>query len=214
VEGAAQREDLAVFLAPTEFIESSAPAIVALAASLRRATPRKTSIALFDWVRDGIRYDPYTAMDGREAYRATAVLERRRGYCVQKAVLLAALARASGVPTRLGFADVRNHQTPEHLRRAMGTDVFVFHGYVEFFLDGRWVKAAPAFDRDSARKAGVLPVELDGTHDAMLHPVDPRGHPYIEYLRDRGSYADLPFEEIRRTIFETYVRGRADRPAG
>jgi len=197
-------EDLQPYLASTEFIETAAPEIVALSASLRRATPQETAIALFDWVRDQVRYDPLAAIDGREWYRATKVLERRSGYCVQKAVLLAALARAAGIPTRLGFADVRNHQTPARLRELMGTDVFVFHGYVEFRLGGRWVKATPAFDEGSSRKAGVLPVTLDGTNDAMLHPVDPRGHPYIEYIRDRGSFADLPFDELYRTILEMY----------
>lgn len=191
-------------LGPTPYLESEAPEIVALAAESRRETPAATAAALFERVRDGVRYDPTAALDGRDSYRATRVLARRRGYCVQKAVLLAALARAAGIPARLGFADVRNHQSPAWLREVMGTDVFLFHGYVEFFLDGRWVKATPAFDAASARKAGVLPVTLDGTRDAMLQPVDPRGQPYIEYLRDRGSYADLPIEEIERSFREFY----------
>ena len=28
----------------------------------------------------------------------------------------------------------------------MGTDLFVYHGYAELFLDGKWVKATPAFN--------------------------------------------------------------------
>ncbi|MBN1771938.1 MAG: transglutaminase domain-containing protein, partial [Deltaproteobacteria bacterium] len=181
-------------------------------AELRRDTPQATAVALFERVRDGVRYDPTAALDGRDSYRATQVLARRRGYCVQKAVLLAALARAAGIPARLGFADVRNHQSPAWLREAMGTDVFLFHGYVEFFLDGHWFKATPAFDAAAARKAGVLPVTLDGTHDAMLQPVDPRGHPYIEYLRDRGSFADLPMDEIERSFREFYRLPTTDGP--
>ena len=94
------------YLEPTEFLDSGAAPIVEVAASLRQGTPKETAIALFDWVRDEIRYDPYTAMDPRERYRATAILERGSGYCVQKAVLLAALGRAAGIPSRLGFADV------------------------------------------------------------------------------------------------------------
>ena len=39
----------------------------------------------------------------------SATLARGYGFCVNKAVLLAALARAVGIPARLGFADVRNH---------------------------------------------------------------------------------------------------------
>ncbi|MBI5528183.1 MAG: transglutaminase domain-containing protein [Deltaproteobacteria bacterium] len=194
----------AACLATTEFIESGAPEIVRLAADLRRETPQEAAIALFDWVRDNVTYDPRSALDGRAEYRATAVLARRHGFCVQKAVLLAALARAAGIPSRLGFADVRNHQSPAWLREFMGTDVFVFHGYVELYLDAKWVKATPAFDTESSRKAGVLPVTLDGTNDAMLHPVDPAGHPYIEYLRYRGVFNDLPFDEMMIAFAQAY----------
>lgn len=202
--GAASAE-LSALVRPTAFIESDAEPIVALARALDRGEPKATAVALFEWVRDNVRYDPKAALDPPELYRATAVLERRSGYCVQKAVLLAALCRAAGIPTRLGFADVINHKSPRWLREVMGTSLFVFHGYVELHLGGRWVKAAPAFDSEASRKAGVLPVVLDGDNDAMLHPVDPEGHPYIEYVGSRGSYDDLPIDEIRRAIVETYA---------
>lgn len=196
--------DLGPALRPTYFIESEAPAIVELARSLEGDTPTATAIALFYWVRDHIRYDAAAAVDDRPWYRATAILERKSGYCVQKAVLLCALARAAGIPARLGFADVRSHKIAPGLLRLMGTNLFVFHGYVELFLDGRWLKATPAFDPETTRLTGALPVELDGTGDAMLHPVDPEGHPHIEYVRRRGSFADLPFEDLWQAILETY----------
>lgn len=203
-----------LYLGATEFIDADHPDVRALAAQLHRSSPRLTAVAAFDWVRDQVRYDPFTAMDPREQYRASAVLARRRGYCVQKAVLLAAVLRAAGIPSRLGFADVRNHKSPPGLRALMGTDLFVFHGYVELHLDGRWLKASPAFDADSTRKAGALLVELDGSNDAMLHPVDPAGHPYIEYVQSRGSFVDLPFVELQRAITETYPDLALLRPDG
>lgn len=192
------------YLAPTPYIQSDAPEILALARSLTRPTPQETAVALFNWVRDNIIYDPQAAADPQSFYPATTVLARGRGYCVQKAVLLAALARAAGIPARLGFADVRNHQIPRRLKRLMGTDLFVFHGYVALRLGGRWVKATPAFDPDTSRKSNALMVELDGENDAMMHPVDPEGHPHITYVRDRGHYVDLPYEELWQTIRETY----------
>lgn len=124
---------------------------------------------------------------------------------MQKAVLLAALGRAVAIPTRLGFADVRNHKMPDKLLELMGTNLFVYHGFVEFHLSGGWVKATPAFDDTTSERIGVLPVTLDGTNDAMLHPVDPEGHPFIEYVGSRGTHADLPLDDIRRTLLATYV---------
>jgi transglutaminase-like putative cysteine protease len=191
-------------LGPTYYIESEAKEIAALAASLVQPTPGETATALFNWVRDEVRYDPWTAWEPPESYRATLILEKRRGYCIMKAVLLAAMTRAAGIPTRLGFADVLNHKIPESMLKLMGTNLFVFHGFVELWLDGKWLKATPAFDREATRRAGALLVELDGQQDAMLHPVDPEGHPYIEYVRSRGSYADLPVEEIREVFAEVY----------
>jgi transglutaminase-like putative cysteine protease len=205
--------DLEPYIRPTRYIESDAAPVVELARSLVTGDPPRTAIALFDWVRDEIRYDPYCAVDPPEHYRATAILARRRGYCVQKAVLLAALGRSVEIPTRLGFADVRNHKTPARLLEMMGTDLFVYHGFVELHLDGRWVKATPVFDSATSERIGVLPVTLDGTNDAMLHPVDPEGHPFIEYVANRGTHADLPIDDIRRTLLETYVpMVRASKP--
>lgn len=201
-----ENQELEVYLKPTEFIESEAEAVLSVVRDLRHDDDQKTAIALFDWVRDTIHYDPYTAVDPRERYRATAILERERGYCVQKAVLLAALGRASAIPTRLGFADVRNHKCPPKLLDLMGTNLFVFHGFVEFHIGGRWIKATPAFDEVTSRKVGVLPVSLDGENDAMFHPVDPEGHPFIEYIRDRGTYADLPFDELRTALSDVYSK--------
>jgi len=165
-------------------------------------------VALFDWVRDRIRYDPKAALDDREC---TA---RRRSW---SAAAGTAWRRPSSWrrwpcrrhPARLGFADVRNHQSPAWLREAMGTDVFVFHGYVELHLDGRWVKATPPSMRPRPRRpASSRHPRRHQRRDAP--PVDPRGHPYIEYLRDRGSFCDLPFEEIHRTIRETYGGAASD----
>jgi transglutaminase-like putative cysteine protease len=198
-----QRE---LFLSATRFIDKDHPEVQDLAANLRCKDTVATAVAAFDWVRDEVRYEPRHALDAEELYVASTILARRSGYCVQKAVLLAALARCAGIPARLGFADVRNQKTPPWMYKLMGTNLFVFHGYVELHLNGNWLKATPAFDRGAATRAGLLLVELDGTGDAMLHPVDPEGHPSIEYVRHRGSYADVPVAEIRATFREVYGR--------
>ena len=42
----------------------------------------------------------------------------------------------------------------------MGTDLFAFHGFNEFFLDDTWVKATPAFNLSLCEKFGLRPVRL------------------------------------------------------
>ena len=67
---------------------------------------KEKAIKLFYWVRDEIRYDPYTFSALKRDYKATKILERGKGWCVQKAILLTALGRAAGIPSRLHFADI------------------------------------------------------------------------------------------------------------
>jgi transglutaminase-like putative cysteine protease len=186
------------YLQPGEYVDSGAPEIVAFA---RRAVGAAQgdvtrAVRLYYAVRDGIVYTPYCDFRSRETFRASACLARGAGFCVAKAALLAAAARAVGIPARVGFADVRNHLTTPKLRRLMGTDTFYYHGYTELYLDGRWVKATPAFDRRLCEKFGVRPLEFDGREDSLFHPHDVEGRRHMEYVRDRGPDADVPVDRI------------------
>lgn len=199
-------DDLASYLGPTAFIDSDHPDIVAFTArAVGDATgAHDRALKLFYAVRDDFRYDPYAVDMRPEGFRASTCLHRGVGFCVTKAVLLAACLRADGVPARLGFADVRNHLVTERLRQMMGTDVFAFHGYTDVYLNGKWVKATPAFNIGLCEKFRVLPLDFDGVNDSIFHPFDADGRKHMEYVRDRGVYADLPFDEIRDTFAELY----------
>ena len=111
-----------------------------------------------------------------------------------KAILLSACCRAEGIPARLGFADVRNHLATERLLRLMDTDPFLWHAYVSMDLDGRWVKATPAFNIELCRRFDVVPLEFDGLHDSLMQPYDARNQRHMEYVRERGLFDDLPYE--------------------
>ena len=195
-----------VFLRPTFYIDSDHTDVMQFARDVvaGETDAAAKAIALFNAVRDGIRYDPYNIDFSPAAMRASAVLQRRQGFCVPKAVLLAAVARAEGIPSRLGFADVRNHLTTERLRQLMQTDVFVFHGYTDLYLHDQWVKATPAFNASLCERFNVEPLAFDGHHDALLQQTDRKGNQYMEYLRDRGRYADLPLDTLRQSFEETY----------
>ena len=139
-------------------------------------------------------------------YRASNVLASDRGYCVQKSVALTAAARAAGIPSRLGFTDVKNHLQSEKLREAMGTDLFVWHGYSTFYVGGRWTKASSAFNAELCARFGVQPLDFDGRSDALLHPFTADGSKYMEYVRERGIYTDLPLGTMLADFRETYGR--------
>ncbi len=161
-------------------------------------------MALFRRVRDGYRYDPYDTSRDPDDYRASAVVATASNWCVPKSVLLTAAARASGIPARLGFADVRNHLTSEKLMATMGTDLFAWHGYSELHVGGRWLKASSAFNVELCERFGTKVLDFDGTADALMHPFDESGNRHMEYVRQRGTSADLPLDEIFATFDELY----------
>jgi transglutaminase-like putative cysteine protease len=194
------------FLAPGEFIDSAARGVVAFAArSIEGASgERDRAIRLYYAVRDGIVYDPYVDFSDPGFYRASAILTRGKTFCIGKASLLAAVARASGIEARIGFADVKNHLTSRRLRETMKTDIFLWHSYAELRIDGAWVKATPAFDLPLCEKVGLKPLEFDGVTDSLFHEFDRAGQRHMEYLRDRGAYADVPFATLQAEFRAAY----------
>jgi transglutaminase-like putative cysteine protease len=198
-------DELQTCLAAGRYVDSAHPAVVAFARdAVREGDAREIAVALYYAVRDGIRYDPYRIDLQPEGLTASRCLANGYGFCITKAALLAAALRVHGIASRLGFADVRNHLTSERLRRTMGTDLFTFHGYTEVWLDERWVKATPAFNLSLCERAGTHALEFDGRSDSILQPFDVSGRRHMEYVRERGSFADVPREEIIRDWDETY----------
>ena len=195
-----QQSAEAVCLAPAEYIDSHHPLVAAQAGRLRAAagTERDAARAIYYFVRD-LTYEGGDFED-LEIFRASSVLAAGHGYCVGKASLCAALARAAGIPARISFADVRNHLASPRLLQAMGTDIFAWHGYTELLLGATWIKVSPTFDIGICQRAGVAALEFDGEHDAMLQSFD--GTSSMHYVREHGAFHDVPArflaEEMQR----------------
>lgn len=194
------------FLAPGEFINSDHPDVIAFADKTvgDATTDLDKALRLFHAIRDDIFYDPYLPMGKKESYRAIDALTSGRGWCVPKAALLAACARAQGIPARCGYADVKNHLATKKLLDEIGTDIFFWHSYCDLYLNGKWVKATPAFNKAMCDKFGLKPLEFDGETDSLFHEFDQAGNKHMEYVQDRGTYADVPFEEILATFVAEY----------
>lgn len=195
------------YLEPTPYMDFDDPEVKAFAEeAVKGATDDvEKAVKLFYAVRDGIKYSPYETSTKKAHYRASWTLSRRVGWCVQKGIVMGALARAVGIPARLGYADVRNHLASDRLLEMMGTDVFSFHGWVELWLNGRWVKVTPVFNKELCEKFHVKPQEFDGEHEVLFQEHDQRGNKHMEYLLDRGPYTDLPFQEIIDDFRERYT---------
>ncbi len=202
----ADPNDRAACLAASATVDADHADVRAFATdAIADATDDRTrAVRLYYAVRDRFRYDPYALQLDVAGLRASTTLARGRGWCVPKAVLLAAACRAVGIPARLGFADVRNHLSTARMRQTMKTDVFYWHGYASMLLDGRWLKATPAFNVELCEKFKLAPLEFDGTADSLFHAFTPDGTRHMEYLRYRDEYVDVPIDAMRATFAAEY----------
>jgi transglutaminase-like putative cysteine protease len=192
-------------LAATALIDSDHPEVRAFTAEHSHgADDRARAMSLFLAVRDGFRYDPYRIDLRPESMKASAVLATGHGWCVPKAALLAAVWRAAGLPARVGYADVRNHLSTERMRQTMQTDLFIWHGYAEVWLDGHWIKATPAFNLSLCERFGLHPLDWDGHTDSLYHAFDRAGQRHMEYVNERGAFDDVPLAQIVRDFAITY----------
>ena len=53
-------------------------------------------------------------------------------------------------------------------------------------------------------RVGIKPLEFDGENNSLFHPFDREGRRHMEYLRDRGTFADVPFETIQEAFSHAY----------
>ena len=196
-------------------VDSDHPAVIELAASIadKASSPRDKAIALYYWTRDQIRYNPYAIDMSIEGLKASTTLAVGQGWCVPKAILLAALCRAIGIPARLGYADVRNHLSTARMRAAMNSDVFYYHGYTSIYLEGKWVKATPAFNIELCEKFGLRPLEFNGREDSLYHEFDVAGHRHMEYLNERGEFVEVPLSDMI-ALFRQHYPGLVDDRTG
>ena len=194
-----------------EFIDSAGAGVCEFARRASAGSGDDVSLAvkLYYAVRDEILYDPYYAGDERRYFRGSDCLRAKRGFCIPKAALLAAAARSIGILARVAYADVRNHLSTKKLLELMGGDLFILHSFTELYLEGRWVKATPAFNLSLCQRFGVHPLEFDGRHDSLFHEFDCEGRRHMEYVRERGHYPDVPYEAIINDFKKMYPRWMA-----
>ncbi|MBJ7403203.1 MAG: transglutaminase family protein [Bradyrhizobium sp.] len=197
-------------LASTPYVDSGSDEIRAFVArnlsDAAELSPTQRAIRLFDAVRDQVRYNPFNIGTTADEYRASFIATQPTNYCVPKAIMLTAGLRAAGVPAAVGFADVRNHLNSPKLAELMETDLFIYHGYVALWLDGRQIKVTPAFNTEMCGRFGVKQLVFDGQNDALFHEFDVNSQRHMEYVNDRGWFIDPPIKQLLQDFHATYPK--------
>lgn len=193
------QEDLQLYTLPTYFVDSNHEAIINQANLLTRGIDNKVeqSKVLFYYVRDTFSYYTYNISFKHKALKASNILLRegiKRGFCIEKSILFAALCRAKNIPNRLVFCNVKNHIGVEEIIKLLGTDLLVFHGYNEVFLNGKWVKCTVAFNKELCYKLNVNTLEFDGVNDYIFQEYDKQGGLFMAYEKEYGSFHEFPHD--------------------
>jgi hypothetical protein len=152
---------------------------------------KELAIQIYETVRDGFLYDPFHLDLRSDRLTASNICVRSRAWCVEKAILLCALFRYFGFPSKLGFGIVKNHIGVAKLHAYLKREEIVFHGFVEVKVDHIWSKCTPAFDKRVCKINGVPPLEWDCVNDSLLHPFSGKNK-FMEYLHFYGSFQDVP----------------------
>ena len=208
------------YLRATDFFDYHHPAVQAWIGRVLEGVPEEPIArvqALYLAVRDDIAYNPYVFQTDPGTLSASYALQSGETYCIPKAVLLGAAARSLGIPSRLGLADVRNHLSSPKLIEWLRSDIFRMHGFIELYLNGRWVKATPAFNRQLCELMKVAPLEFDGVNDSVFQAYTEDGQAHMEYINDHGVFADVPFDFIVDGVRAAYAHlfsddGESPRP--
>lgn len=196
--------DTSTTLQPTEFFDYESSAVrtfIEKSVKDRSADPVRQVVDLYYAVRDGLFYEVYGTDLTRQGLRASAIAGAGQGFCIHKSILFATAVRAVGVPSRIVFADVRNHLASERLKQLIGGDVF-FHALTSVQINGRWTRATPVFNKLLCKLYGMKPLEFDGTADSMHHPYldGDGGGAQMEFLKEHGEFDDLPYELVMDSI--------------
>lgn len=184
--------DMQQYLIATEYFDYHDPKITSLFKQIKVGNAKAMAVDIYYLVRDNYLYNPYSFVEGKSSFKASYCCQKNEGYCIPKASLMIALCRKAGIPARLGLADVLNHLATPKLLDLLGTNVFSMHGYVDLYIEGKWVKATPAFNRSLCEKMNSLPLEFNGEDDSIFQSFTDDGNKHMEYLSDWGTFAELP----------------------
>lgn len=196
---ASQRDHL---VQATEFLDHDTPTVRNFVARVLGSDPGsevERAVKLYYAVRDELFYEVYGADLSRAGLRASAIIERGRGFCMQKSIVYAAAVRAAGIPSRIVLASVRNHLASDRLKELVGGEVF-YHCLTSVYLNHRWVKATPVFNKMLCRLYRIDTLEFDGHADSLHHPDDQAGRRHMEFLEVPREYDDFPYDTVLATM--------------
>ncbi|MCP4584047.1 MAG: transglutaminase domain-containing protein [candidate division Zixibacteria bacterium] len=146
----AKEDDMAKYLESESFVQSDDPRIIRQAGSIIGdiSDDSLKVIALADWVYENIEKDYAVSLPS-----AVEVLRVKRGDCNEHSSLFTALARASGIPTKICLGIVYNE------------GLFYYHAWPAVYIDDCWWPVDPTIGQHLADATHIK--LLQGSFDAQ-----------------------------------------------
>ena len=156
INGGTGPKDIETYLKPTSFLQINSPEIKNLAEKITRGIKRNEEKArkLIDWVYKNLEKKPTVTLP-------TALDVVRMGYgdCNEHAILYAALARASGIPTEIVVGLVYQE------------GAYFYHAWDAVYLEGKWLFVDPVFGEFPASLGHLMLKRGEIEKQAELLPV-------------------------------------------
>lgn len=127
-----ENPELAKYLADTQYIMPSLPAVKELAHQIigEEKDGWIATQKLIDWMYNNVKFALIP-----ETLTAEQILQKKSGKCVEFAVLFASLARSAGLPTRVALGE--RYQD----------NMWVGHMWNEVWMNGEWITVDPSHNQ-------------------------------------------------------------------
>lgn len=194
------------YLESTYYIDFEEESVQNLIAEFKSdaLSDKEKSIGIYTKVRDHWKYDPYSISFSKDKYKSSCIAKKQTGNCVEKSIILIACLRGLGIPARLHLGKVKNHIAVERLTEKFGSNELTPHGMVSVYLDNKWLKMSPAFNKTLCKKLKVEPLDFDGENNSFLQQYNSEGTRFMEYTDDYGYFEDIPFDFMLQKLKEHY----------
>ena len=145
--------------------------------------------ACFEFVRDEIKHSGDYPSDIPTTCKASEVLKYKTGWCYSKAILLAALLRANGIPAGFGYQRLSCSEYKPNIYCLHGLNYVYLQKYGWYRVDARGNKEG--VDAQFTPPIEKLAFEVgDGEYDILENLSEPLPE-VIEALKKNKSYKEM-----------------------
>ncbi|MBC8175269.1 MAG: transglutaminase domain-containing protein [Candidatus Marinimicrobia bacterium] len=156
---------------------------------------------LYEFVRDSIIYDFAPKIEDFSDWQASTILRTKRGFCHQKAILLATLFRSVGIPSALVFQTIIDHVLLDTRYRDMIPDGRLpMHALVAIYFEKKWYRLDATLDSELCIKKGYKIMKVIPGNETLLPETTQDCKPHFTIEKQLGFFDSYPVELLHTLL--------------